>query len=146
MQPDQEVISGRRDSAPFWAPSANITQAVPFFGVTNMEASLGYYVDGLGFEMKNSWIPDRAADKPDGRIRWCCLARDGVAIMFQEFLPEYRPKEKLGSGASVLSVQRRARALPRIQITRHRNTHTPICRQQYVGRAAYRSRRLSHRI
>jgi lactoylglutathione lyase len=66
-----------------------------------MEASLGYYVDGLGFEMKNSWIPDRAADKPDDRIRWCCLARDGVTIMFQEFLPEYRPKEKSGSGASV---------------------------------------------
>ena len=26
----------------------NVRQAVPFFGVTNMEASLRYYVGGLG--------------------------------------------------------------------------------------------------
>jgi lactoylglutathione lyase len=30
---------------------ANVTQAVPFFSVTNMEASLRFYVDGLGFKM-----------------------------------------------------------------------------------------------
>lgn len=36
--------------------SANVKQAVPFFGITNMEASLGFYVDGLGFKMKYSWI------------------------------------------------------------------------------------------
>lgn len=38
--------------------SANVKQAVPFFGVTNMEASLRFYVDGLGFKMKRSWVPD----------------------------------------------------------------------------------------
>ena len=27
--------------------SVNVKQAVPFFGVTNMEASLRFYVDGL---------------------------------------------------------------------------------------------------
>jgi lactoylglutathione lyase len=32
--------------------SANVKQAVPFFGVTDMEASLRFYVDGLGFKMK----------------------------------------------------------------------------------------------
>jgi lactoylglutathione lyase len=26
----------------------NVKQAVPFFGVSNMEASLRFYVDGLG--------------------------------------------------------------------------------------------------
>jgi hypothetical protein len=30
--------------------SANGKQAVPFFGVTNMEASLRFYVDGLGVQ------------------------------------------------------------------------------------------------
>jgi len=46
--------------------SVNVKQAVPFFGVTNMEASLRFYVDGLGFKMKHWWIPNREEDKPDG--------------------------------------------------------------------------------
>jgi hypothetical protein len=32
------------------ATSVNVKQAVPFFGVTNMEASLQFYVDGFGFQ------------------------------------------------------------------------------------------------
>jgi lactoylglutathione lyase len=80
---------------------ANVRQAVPFFGVTNMEASLRFYVDGLGFVMKRWWIPDRAEDKPDGRIRWCWLQRGDAAIMLQEFLPERRPTEPLGTGTSL---------------------------------------------
>lgn len=83
------------------ATNANIKQAVPFFGVTNMEASLRFYVDGLGFEMKNWWIPSAPEDKPDGRIRWCWLERGGAAIMLQEFLPERRPAGTLGTGTSV---------------------------------------------
>ncbi|MGA8877402.1 MAG: VOC family protein [Candidatus Korobacteraceae bacterium] len=78
----------------------NVKQAVPFFGVTNMESSLRFYVDGLGFKMKNYWIPDRA-DHPDGRIRWCWLQLGDAAIMLQEFRPQNRPKETLGTGASV---------------------------------------------
>jgi lactoylglutathione lyase len=81
--------------------SVNVKQAVPFFGVTNMEASLRFYVDGLGFKMKNHWIPDRAEDHPDGRIRWCWLQFGDAAIMLQEFRPQNRPKETLGTGASV---------------------------------------------
>lgn len=83
------------------ATSANVKQAVPFFGVTNMEASLRFYVDGLGFKMKHSWIPDRAEDKPDGRIRWCWLQLGDAAIMLQEFLPGHHPKETLGTGVNV---------------------------------------------
>ena len=81
--------------------SVNVKQAVPFFGVTNMESSLRFYVDGLGFKMKNSWIPDRAEDHPDGRIHWCWLELGDAAIMLQEFLPEGRPKETLGTGVNV---------------------------------------------
>ena len=81
--------------------SVNVKQAVPFFGVTNMESSLRFYVDGLGFKMKNSWIPDHAEDHPDGRIRWCWLQLGAAAIMLQEFRPQNRPKETLGTGASV---------------------------------------------
>jgi len=81
--------------------SVNVKQAVPFFGETNMETSLRFYVDGLGFKMKNHWIPDRAEDHPDGRIRWCWLQLGEAAIMLQEFRPQSRPKETLGTGASV---------------------------------------------
>jgi len=80
--------------------TTNVKQAVPFFGVTNMESSLRFYVDGLGFKMKHSWIPDRAEDNPDGRIRWCWLELGDAAIMLQEFWPE-RPEETLGTGVSV---------------------------------------------
>jgi len=93
--------------------SANVKQAVPFFGVTNMEASLRYYIEGLGFTMKKWWIPDRAEDKPDGRIRWCWLQRGDAALMLQEFLPERRPKETLGTGASVCFMSDDALALYR---------------------------------
>jgi uncharacterized glyoxalase superfamily protein PhnB len=93
--------------------SVNVKQAVPFFGVTNMESSLRFYVDGLGFEMKNSWIPDRAEDHPDGRIRWCWLELGGAAIMLQEFRPQDRPKETLGTGASIFFMCEDALALYR---------------------------------
>jgi lactoylglutathione lyase len=70
--------------------SANVKQAVPFFGVTNMEASLRFYVDGLGFKVKRWWTPDddQRDYKPEGRIRWCWLELGEAAIMLQEFLPE----------------------------------------------------------
>ncbi len=93
--------------------SVNVRQAVPFFGVTNMEASLCFYVDGLGFKMKHSWIPNRAEDKPDGRIRWCWLQLGDASIMLQEFLLEYRPKETLGTGTSVCFMCEDALALYR---------------------------------
>ena len=85
--------------------SANVKQAVPFFCVTNMEASLRFYVDGLGFKMKRWWTPDSANGqddyKPDGRIRWCWLELGDAAIMLQEFMPERQPKEVLGTGVNV---------------------------------------------
>jgi lactoylglutathione lyase len=81
--------------------SVNVRQAVPFFGVTNMESSLRFYVDGLGFKMTNYWIPDRAEDHPDGRIHWCWLELGDAAIMLQEFRPGSRPQEALGTGVNI---------------------------------------------
>lgn len=93
--------------------SVNVKQAVPFFGVTNMETSLRFYVDGLGFKMTRWWIPDRIEDKPDGRIRWCWLELGDAALMLQEFLPERLPKETLGTGALVCFMCEDALALYR---------------------------------
>lgn len=61
--------------------SVNVRQAVPFFGVTSMEDSPRFYVDGRGFKMKHWWIPERAEDHPDGRIRWCWLELGNAAAM-----------------------------------------------------------------
>lgn len=56
----------------------NIKQAVPFFMVTKMDISLQFYVNGLGFTLKNAWTPE-------GRIEWCWLEREGAALMLQEY-------------------------------------------------------------
>jgi lactoylglutathione lyase len=76
----------------------NLKRAVPFFGITDIHASLRFYVDGLGFAIKYRW-------EPEGRIRWCWLERDGVVLMLQEFWKDGRPAGAppgaLGNGMSV---------------------------------------------
>ena len=62
----------------------DVRQAVPFFNVKDIEASLQFYVDGLSFTITRSW-------KPEGRIRWCWLERGHVAIMLQEYWKDGRP-------------------------------------------------------
>jgi lactoylglutathione lyase len=75
---------------------ANVQQAVPFFWVSNMEASLRFYLDGLGFEMANKWTPDG-----DGRVRWCWLQHGNAAIMLQEYQASKKPEGKLGLGITI---------------------------------------------
>jgi catechol 2,3-dioxygenase-like lactoylglutathione lyase family enzyme len=60
--------------------NANVRQAVPFFMVSNIEASLRFYVEGIGFKRTNQWIVD-------DKIRWCWLELGGAAILLQEFAP-----------------------------------------------------------
>jgi len=80
------------------AAVANLTQVVPFLGVTDMERSLRFYLDGLGFVMKNKW-------EPEGKIRWCWLTRGGASLMLQEYVKEghggRRPEGILGQGVSL---------------------------------------------
>ena len=76
----------------------NVSQAVPFFGVTDIEASLKFYVDGLGFTLDKKWTPE-------GRIRWCWLQRGGAGVMLQEYWKDGRPggapAGPLGQGVSI---------------------------------------------
>ena len=55
----------------------NVKQAVPFFWVADMDASLHFYIKGLGFEIKNIW-------EPGGRIEWCWLQLGNASLMLQE--------------------------------------------------------------
>jgi uncharacterized glyoxalase superfamily protein PhnB len=76
----------------------NVRQVVPFFNVKDIEASLEFYVDGLGFHITRSW-------KPEGRIRWCWLELGHAAIMLQQYWKDGRPDgwptSALGLGLSV---------------------------------------------
>jgi lactoylglutathione lyase len=74
----------------------NVKQVVPFLRVSDMERSVRFYVDGLGFTMKHQWAVD-------GRLRWCWLTRGGASLMLQEFLKDgsSAPQGKLGEGVSL---------------------------------------------
>jgi uncharacterized glyoxalase superfamily protein PhnB len=57
-----------------------LQKAVPLLLIRSMDASLRFYVDGLGFQMTEQW-------KQDGKILWCWLQVGDVALMLQEVVP-----------------------------------------------------------
>ena len=90
--------------------AANVKHAVPFFAVSNIEESVRYYVDGLGFEMTYKWIDE-------GKLPWCWLQRGGGALMLQDFRKEghdsWVPTGKLGEGVSIYFICEDALAIYR---------------------------------
>jgi lactoylglutathione lyase len=76
----------------------NVRQAVPFFNVKNIQASLRFYVKGLGFTVTREWIPE-------GQLRWCWLELGTAALMLQQYWkggqPGGWPAGPLGQGMSV---------------------------------------------
>ncbi|SDP73685.1 Catechol 2,3-dioxygenase [Mucilaginibacter sp. OK268] len=85
----------------------NIIQTVPFFWVKDMEASLKFYIEALGFTLVNQWTPR-------GKIEWCWLTRDAIAIMLQELRKKDQSTgepERPGKGISICYQCRDALAL-----------------------------------
>ena len=76
----------------------NIQYSMPLFMVSNMEASLKFYTEGLGFSILNTWTPR-------GKIEWCWLQREGGPIMLQESRVSankpYLSGDKPGAGVSI---------------------------------------------
>ena len=97
------------------AVSSNVKQAVPFFNVTDIEASLRFYVDGLGCVVTNRWVPE-------GRVRWCWLRLGDAALMLQEYWRDGRqagaPDGPLGQGVSICFMCADATAIYRDLIAR----------------------------
>lgn len=79
----------------------DLQQVVPFFAVSNMQDSLRFYVDGLGFEITDSW-------EDGGTIRWCRLVRGAAALMLQDFRRDggktWSPEGPLGLGVSIMFI------------------------------------------
>jgi lactoylglutathione lyase len=84
----------------------NVTQAIPFFGVADMAASLRFYGEGLGFRTVLTW-------EPQSHIRWCRLELGSAALMLQQFAPTGRPEGAPGLGVSICFQCRDALALYR---------------------------------
>ncbi|HZI57091.1 MAG TPA: VOC family protein [Verrucomicrobiae bacterium] len=104
----------------------NVQQAVPFFMVSSMEASLRFYVDGLGFAMTKKWTPDG-----DGKVRWCWLELGKAALMLQEFRKDHhpnsgRPEGSLGAGVSICFTCRDALEIYRQLIARGIEAQRPF--------------------
>ncbi|MFL5487834.1 MAG: VOC family protein [Gemmatimonadaceae bacterium] len=89
---------------------SNVEQVVPLLGVRDIQETLRFYVDGLGFSMTRSWIPE-------GRLRWCWLELGGAAIMVQEFWREGHernlPDGRVGVGIGINFICKDALALYR---------------------------------
>jgi lactoylglutathione lyase len=77
---------------------SNVRQAVPFFGVRDIEQSVRFYVDGLGFTLTKQWVDS-------GKLRWCWLELGHAAVMLQEFWRDgphcNLPDGKVGVGVSI---------------------------------------------
>ncbi len=107
----------------------NVRQAVPFFGVSNIEQSLRFYVEGLGFQMTKKWVDE-------GKLRWCWLELGGAALMLQEFRKEghdsWVPAVKVGEGVSICFQCRDALA-----VYRDATRRGLAAREPFVGNAMW---------
>jgi hypothetical protein len=95
--------------------TTNVQQVIPFFRIADMDRSLRFYLDGLGFTLKNKWLVDN-------KIRWCMLELGGASLMLQTFEREdgqvIIPPGELGLAVSLEFQCRDAIALYREFISR----------------------------
>ena len=70
---------------------ATVRELVPLLFVDDMAQSLEFYRERLGFGLVNQW-------EPEGKIAWCRLERNGIAIMLQQACEEDGPAAGRGRG------------------------------------------------
>ena len=93
----------------------NVKQAVPMFWVRDIQASLRFYIDGLGFKITQQWVHE-------GQLRWCWLELGNAALMLQEFWKEGQhrnlPDQKVGIGVGMCFICQDAISLYRDFVSR----------------------------
>ena len=101
----------------------NVLQTVPFLAISDMEASIKFYIDKIGFEITQTWIDE-------GKLRWCWLRRGGAALMLQEFRTEghdaWVPQGKVGEGVTIFFICLDALAIYREITTLDVKASTPF--------------------
>ena len=101
----------------------NVKQTVPLLNVTDLSASLRFFVDGLEFRMTNRW-------EPDGRLRWCWLQLGDAALMLQEiYADEHHEAPRadcLGQGLTICFMCDDALSIYRQSIARGMNPKEPF--------------------
>src|SRR5207247_8649872 len=82
-----------------------VRQLVPLLFVQDIESSMGFYRDRLGFQVDGKW-------EPEGKLAWCRLQRDGSAVMLQQACDEDGPAEGSGRGICFFLICNDACATP----------------------------------
>jgi catechol 2,3-dioxygenase-like lactoylglutathione lyase family enzyme len=99
---------------------ANVRQAVPFFGVRDLQRSLRFYVNGLGFTKTVEW-------SDAGRLQWCWLELGGAALMLQAYQTGVGNDEGTsGRGVSIYFICADALAIYRDLISRGVDAQRPF--------------------
>jgi catechol 2,3-dioxygenase-like lactoylglutathione lyase family enzyme len=73
---------------------ATVRNIVPLLFVEDLERSVAFYCDSLGFVLVNEW-------KPDGKLAWSRLKRGTAALMLQQSTDEDGPAAGRGRGRGV---------------------------------------------
>lgn len=61
----------------------NLESIRPFFIVKNLQTSVAYYLDRLGFQLD--------FDGPEGDVYYAAVSRDGIGVMLKEITPDVLP-------------------------------------------------------
>ena len=61
----------------------NLVSISPFFIVKDLQASIAFYRERLGFQLD--------FDGPEGDVYYAGVSRDGIGIMLKEILPDVPP-------------------------------------------------------
>ena len=81
-----------------------IRDLVPLLFVNDIQRSLAFYRDKLGFWLAEKW--DRS-----GELAWCRLVRDGFTVMLQQACAEDGPADGRGRGVGLFFLCNDANAL-----------------------------------
>jgi len=62
----------------------NLVSISPFFIVKNLQASIAFYRERLGFQLN--------FEGPEGDVYYAAVGRDGISIMLKAILPDVLPR------------------------------------------------------